>query len=419
MIWAVRFVRCWPEPFHVASHTIIPDLPLTNDVIWRMHFAKTYFVSFVVRRHWLLASICQRNESSFDLRTLAATSFRSANTNRWEKTLRRCSIYSFSQLNPNWINRIRFLQMIGRAGRAGYGESGESILICAERDNAQVTQLLCSPMDEACSQLHLNEGRALNALVLSAVGLNLATTRTELEDLTKHTLMYVQANRSGMNVAKMVHEKIAKLIRSKALQVKSSSRENAVNTSTELDAMNTQCSPNGTLRLPLTQKTVVLKPSTKLEVSSLGMSSFKSGIDLDKLKIIYANLRQAQRSLVLIDYFHLLYLVTPADDNYSYHTQPEPSIFYSKVCIVLVHTSRVIIPISIIDLCSCSVHISDGESIARGQCDWHHRIDCIQIDVWSSAEGNLQYFLQHSIVDEFDRNNSHSPKWRRKFVGFT
>lgn len=227
--------------------------------------------------------------------------------------------------------------MIGRAGRAGLGESGESILICAERDNAQVTKLLCSPMDEACSQLHLNEGRALSALLLSAVGLDLATTRTEMQELAKHTLMYVQANRSDVNVSKIIDEKITKLIRSKALQVKTATRKNEVNTSVEFDSSGTQCSPNGTLRLPLTQKTVVLKPSTKLEVSSLGMSSFKSGIDLDKLKIIYASLRQAQRSLVLIDYFHLLYLVAPADDNNSYHTPPDPSLFNSKVSPTMHH----------------------------------------------------------------------------------
>lgn len=225
--------------------------------------------------------------------------------------------------------------MIGRAGRAGFGESGESILICSERDNAHVTELLCSPMDEACSQLHLNEGRALSALVLSAIGLDLATTRTELQELAKHTLMHVQAPRSDMDVPKMIDEKITKLIRSKAIQVKSTGRENTVNTSADLESTATQCSPNGTIRLPLTQKTVVLKPSTKLEVSSVGMSSFKSGIDLDKSKIVYASLRQAQRSLVLIDYFHLLYLVTPTDENNSYHTQPDPTIFYSKVRISL------------------------------------------------------------------------------------
>lgn len=227
--------------------------------------------------------------------------------------------------------------MIGRAGRAGFGETGESILICAERDNAQVTKLLCSPMDEACSQLHLNEGRGLSALLLSAVGLDLAKTRTELQELAKHTLMYVQATRSNTNVSKIIDEKITKLIRSKALQLKTATRENGVNTSVELGLTGTQCSPNGTFRLPLTQKTVVLKPSTKLEVSSLGMSSFKSGIDLDKLKIIYASLRQAQRSLVLIDYFHLLYLVAPADDNNSYHTQPDPTIFNSKVNLTIHH----------------------------------------------------------------------------------
>lgn len=325
-------------------------------------------MSFAVRPHWPLVSIYRRNVSSFGRPILVANLFRSANTNR-------CAEGSWPVVNfgSQSIFYILF-QMIGRAGRAGFGESGESILICAERDNAQVTQLLCSPMDEACSQMHLNEGRALCSLVLSAVGLNLATTRTELQSLAKHTLMHVQAERSDLNVAKMIDDKITKLIRSKALQAKSSVRDNAVNTSSEFEGSITQGSPDGTLRLPLTQKTVVLKPSTKLEVSSIGMSSFRSGIDLDKLKIIYASLRQAQRSLVLIDYFHLLYLVTPADDNNSYHTKPDATIFYAKVEISLTLITTVMHNlIFFLNSLQCSaVHVSDGESNAYGQRDWNY-----------------------------------------------
>lgn len=232
----------------------------------------------------------------------------------------------------NSLNFVASLQMIGRAGRAGFGESGDSILLCTARDNAQVTQLLCSPMDEACSQMDLNEGRAMRALVLSAIGLGLATSRCELKELAKHTLLHVQASRSNVDVLKLIDEKIKQLYRSKAIQTKGSEGKNSCNTSTDLDGVDsTQLSSTGTLRLPLTQKTVVLKSSSKLEVSSVGMSSFKSGIDLDKTKIIFATLRHAQRSLVLIDYFHLLYLVTPTDENYSYHTQPDRAIFYSKV----------------------------------------------------------------------------------------
>lgn len=51
--------------------------------------------------------------------------------------------------------------MVGRAGRAGFGETGESILICDTTDLPKVRKLLQSPMDEAISSLHEGNGKGL------------------------------------------------------------------------------------------------------------------------------------------------------------------------------------------------------------------------------------------------------------------
>lgn len=56
--------------------------------------------------------------------------------------------------------------MVGRAGRAGYGETGESIMICDFRDNQRVCELLCSPMDEVVSQMPNSDSRAMDAMIL-------------------------------------------------------------------------------------------------------------------------------------------------------------------------------------------------------------------------------------------------------------
>lgn len=237
-------------------------------------------------------------------------------------------------VGKSFITLSKYKQMVGRAGRAGFGENGESILICTARDNQQVTQLLCSPMDEVISQMATANSTALDTLILSSIGLNIANTRTELQKVLKKTLYSAQSQRLGYDTVKTTDDIISKLLKAKSITLDANQTDKSRSGVANADELARSQTENHSFHqeIPLSQKTIILKPSTKLVVSAYGKSSFKSGIDLNRSKIVHKELQQAQRSLVLLDYFHLLYIVTPFDDNNT-NVMPDRAIFYNKVSI--------------------------------------------------------------------------------------
>ncbi|XP_022698059.1 helicase POLQ-like isoform X1 [Varroa jacobsoni] len=168
-----------------------------------------------------------------------------------------------------FLSPAKYKQMIGRAGRAGLDTSGESILICKASLRTDVMKLLRSPVENCRSSLTM---RGLEALAISAVGLQMVSKKELLSDFFKGTLMCQQ--NKDRTATELAHEVLKSLVKQKLLK----------------------CDENG-----------------HLSVSKLGSASFKGVIDPCDVATLYRDLRMALSHLSLTTHLHLLYLITPND----------------------------------------------------------------------------------------------------------
>ncbi|KAH8363822.1 hypothetical protein KR200_004651 [Drosophila serrata] len=214
-------------------------------------------------------------------------------------------------VGQEFMTLCKYKQMVGRAGRAGLGEAGESILIAQSKDNLQVGQMLFSPMDKALSSLDQQEAVGLQSLILSVIGLNLAECRRDLNRLVNSTLLSVQASALDVAVDEIVLRILREMFKNKVLQVTEPLGKSKVNCSeiiTTQDVNQTTARSGGDRRLLIGQ-------STRFKLTNIGRAAFKAGIDYKRASAIHKELRQAQQQLILTHYSHLLYLIVCFNSN--------------------------------------------------------------------------------------------------------
>ncbi|XP_018362108.1 PREDICTED: helicase POLQ-like [Trachymyrmex cornetzi] len=227
-----------------------------------------------------------------------------------------------------FLNLSRYKQMIGRAGRAGMGVLGESILICKKSEISKIKDLLTSQMDDSLSSLYIENNKGLNNLILSAIQLNIASTRSELHKLTTATLLNIQQNRIGVNLKTITDETITTLLKCGIIKVKSKdSNTGNPNVTVVIPSQASTCKKNLSVKKGV--KTVTFTSETEFQLCDLGQAAMKGPIDLKTAYTLYEDLKTAQKHLILIDNLHLLYLVTPYD-SISQIT-PTGSIYYDVI----------------------------------------------------------------------------------------
>ncbi|KAH3855655.1 hypothetical protein DPMN_098225 [Dreissena polymorpha] len=189
-------------------------------------------------------------------------------------------------IGRNFMTQSQYKQMVGRAGRAGIDTSGESILICKQEDRAKVMELLSAPLESCHSSLVYEQGRGLRAMLLSVIGLKVATTTEEVFRFVARSLASIQQAVLGTDVTELCQTALQKLVDSGLIL--------------QTRTLNEDPQGGGCEQLSLT-------------VTPFGRATFKGPIDPDFASMLYNDLTKAEESIVLSTHLHLLYLVTPYD----------------------------------------------------------------------------------------------------------
>lgn len=172
------------------------------------------------------------------------------------------------------IDVLTYKQMIGRAGRMGKDEKGESILICQKNDYQIAKELMQAHLKPVCSCL---EGAGkLKRAILEVITSRVATSPEDVSLFTNCTLLAVENEEQSEHLENPIEE--------------------AVNFLRNNEFIKLQASENGT---------------QKYVATSLGKACLSSSMAPDEGLALFTELEKARQCFVLETELHLIYLVTP------------------------------------------------------------------------------------------------------------
>ena len=217
------------------------------------------------------------------------------------------------------LDVLVYKQMVGRAGRKGVDDSGESILICKDSERSKVVGLLKSAPKPVQSCLGLSEKggakgskekdlTAMKRAILEVVVSGSATSKIEIETYTSCTLLFAELSRSlnenpvcntentasiTMTATPLIQSTLEFLLENEfiAIRQKSSDREN------KKDQPTSHSEPQG------------IESNQVYYATQLGMATVASALSPDEALVVFLELRKARKCFVLENELHIIYLV--------------------------------------------------------------------------------------------------------------
>jgi replicative superfamily II helicase len=179
-----------------------------------------------------------------------------------------------------------YKQMVGRAGRAGLDEFGESFLFLDEKDKNRGLALVKAEVDSIASQLLAKAGKGLERLILEGTCGGYATSRQDINKLLECTMA---ASEQGIEAIIPLVDAVLRSLIADGFLVQKTREVKAVEAVGD----------------PPTGDPFVF------EATPLGQATYHSYFSPEEAKIVYAELDRARWGLVLADDLHMCYLMTP------------------------------------------------------------------------------------------------------------
>ena len=229
------------------------------------------------------------------LRILVATSTLSSGVN----LPARLVVVRTPFFQKSLLDILVYKQMVGRAGRKGVDEKGESVLICKPSEKPKVNSLFLSTPAPVTSCLDVERRKErgksgevipIRRALLEVITSGTATTQTEVETYFNCTLLFAE-------------------MKKKASDPTSLSRSLVCTTVDYLIANEFIGVRNSASSKELPTESVTVDSGREFYATQLGAATVASALSPEEALVVFAELRKARHSFVLESELHIIYLV--------------------------------------------------------------------------------------------------------------